>query len=393
MTYVLTDDSGNVTECGFTVEVADVEAPTIVCPADTTIQLGPEECEAHLLLSPEVDDNCVLVEVTYDPPLDTAFPIGTTTVTITVTDEAGNSAQCSYDVTVLEYFPPNDEVACNDEINVTLGPDCVAEITADMILEGSDYRCYDNYIVTLYPLPGPGVPPLPTSPFVTLDEVGQTVIAEVCDPETGFCCWGYVNVEQYAQPEFDCPADITVTCNSETDPSVTGEPVITSCVPTGTTITFEDSIQDNDFCGDPRVVITRTWTVTDGLGNSSTCVQTITVDAIDLDQIEFPADLDNITLPALECTDVLANPALTHPDSTGYPTIDGSDDIFDVNYCTVSYLYTDEVYEICPGSYEILRYWKVRNTCLPVVPGENPREHIQVIKVLDTNGPDIEMPG
>ena len=63
-----------------------------------------------------------------------------------------------------------------------------------------------------------------------------------------------------------------------------------------------------------------------------------------------------------------------------------------MNYCSASYLYTDEIFNICAGSYEILRTWKVRNTCLPVVPGENPREHIQLIRVLDQLDPEVLCP-
>ncbi len=49
----------------------------------------------------------------------------------------------------------------------------------------------------------------------------------------------------------------------------------------------------------------------------------------------------------------------------------------------VSMNVSDEIYDICEGSYEILRTWKVRNMCGAVTP-TNPLVHIQVIKVLDS---------
>ncbi|MEZ4907874.1 MAG: T9SS type A sorting domain-containing protein [Saprospiraceae bacterium] len=51
-----------------------------------------------------------------------------------------------------------------------------------------------------------------------------------------------------------------------------------------------------------------------------------------------------------------------------------------------SYLYTDEIYNYCGSSYEILRTWKVRDMCGSVT-ALNPRVYVQVIKVFDTTGP------
>jgi len=76
---------------------------------------------------------------------------------------------------------------------------------------------------------------------------------------------------------------------------------------------------------------------------------------------------------------------------TGFPIIDGYD-ISNRGLCAVSIKYDDDVYTICENGYEILRYWKIRNMCLPVISGVNPIEHIQVIKVLDKKGPTIVYP-
>ena len=47
---------------------------------------------------------------------------------------------------------------------------------------------------------------------------------------------------------------------------------------------------------------------------------------------------------------------------------------------------SDEIYDICNGSYEILRTWKLRNMCEPLSV-TNPLTHTQIIKVLDTSAP------
>lgn len=393
VSYTLRDAAGNETLCEFTVTIIDEEPPVLDCPDDITRQLGPGECEATLPQLPNVAyDNCGITTVTYDPPLDHLFPIGVTQVMVTVEDASGNSNSCSFEVEVLEHVPLNPIVVCNDSLHLTLGPDCTAEVTADMILEGGDYRCYDSYEITIFASTEPNAPVIPTSPVLGMDQVGADVKVEICDPVTGQCCTSVIRIDFYQAPEFICPADIAVSCNADLSPSVLGEPIVTSCVPGGAAISYRDVIDEQDECDDPRVIIKRIWTVSDGAGNEATCNQVITIKAFDLAEIEFPADLDNINLPALDCEQVQQNSAVTHPDATGYPTVDGSTDVFGVNYCTASFIWSDEIFNICPGSYEILRTWKVRNSCQPVMPGLNPLEHIQVIKVQDFDGPDIICP-
>ncbi len=77
---------------------------------------------------------------------------------------------------------------------------------------------------------------------------------------------------------------------------------------------------------------------------------------------------------------------------TGAPSLGGIPLNKDNKYCNLSIRYDDEVYDICANGYEILRYWKVRNMCLPPLAGVNPVEYIQVIKVLDQEGPQIAYP-
>ena len=393
VSYTLTDAAGNETLCEFTVTIIDEEPPVLDCPDDITRQLAAGECEVSLPQLPNVAyDNCGITTITYDPPLDHLFPIGTTEVMVMVEDASGNSQSCSFEVEVLEYVPVNPIVVCNDSLHLTLGPDCTAKVTADMLLEGGNYRCYDNYDITIFATTDPDAPIIPTSPVLGMDEVGTAVRVEICDPVTGQCCSSVISIDFYQAPEFICPADTAVSCNADLSPIFLGEPIVTSCVPGGASISYRDLIDEQDECDDPRVIIKRVWTVSDAAGNEATCNQVITIKAFDLADIEFPADLDNLHLPALDCELVQEDSGVTHPDATGYPTVDGSTDVFGVNYCTASFIWSDEIFNICPGSYEILRTWKVRNSCQPVMPGLNPLEHIQVIKVQDFDGPDIICP-
>ena len=389
--YVLTDANGNTSSCGFEVTVLDTQFPEITCPPDLVIQLDPGECDTNEYPTTPIFeyDNCPEYVLSSFPP-GTPVPIGDTIITLIITDASGNVTECTYNLTVLEHIPTGD-IACVADQNVSLGPDCMATITADMLLSGNDYRCYDNYIVTLYPdLPDTGVDPIFTSPVIGEEFVGQTVIAEICDPATGLCCWGYVHVDFYDAPEFICPPDAMVTCIESTHPNALGYPVVTSCVPGGATIEFDDEVVDNGTCGEPRLIITRTWTVTDGVGNSAQCIQNIVMAAFDLDQVIFPESYDGIDNPVLDCGDVINDPSLTSVDSLGVPTIDGQS-LYTAGYCTAAMNYEDDVFTICENSYIIFRQWRVINQCLPN-PLANARTFTQTIRVEDLDGPNLVCP-
>jgi hypothetical protein len=91
--------------CTFTITVNDVQPPTITCPANIVINSTLAGCAAVVNYpSPTVSDNC---PGTGAPTLlsglasGSNFPTGATTVSYRVTDAAGNTATCSFTVTVV----------------------------------------------------------------------------------------------------------------------------------------------------------------------------------------------------------------------------------------------------------------------------------------------------
>ena len=73
----------------------------------------------------------------------------TSTVVYEAIDAAGLTSTCSFTVTVYEFDNPVLSMACNDQVNVSLDDNGEAVITADMILEGGPYGCYDDYEVSV----------------------------------------------------------------------------------------------------------------------------------------------------------------------------------------------------------------------------------------------------
>ncbi len=91
--------------CTFTVKVNDTQPPTITCPQNMTVTAGascPIATGTGVTYPPPVaSDNCPGVTVVCVPPSGSILPVGTTTVTCTATDASGNTASCSFTVTVF----------------------------------------------------------------------------------------------------------------------------------------------------------------------------------------------------------------------------------------------------------------------------------------------------
>ncbi|TNE56828.1 MAG: HYR domain-containing protein, partial [Bacteroidetes bacterium] len=269
-------------------------------------------------------------------------------------------------------------IVCNDLVNVSIhndGGDCVFVIAPDDVLEGG-YLCDDDYEVVLtYPF---GTNTYNPPNRVDYSHIGKYLNYSLVHAISGNVCWGQIKVEDKEPPVLTCPSNITINCSDPTDVSFTGSPLVSDC---GTWTSVDtDDFTDLGSCSDPRAEIIRTWLVTDKSGNQSTCSQTITIAPFDLADVDFPADV------TVNCETV----GSTDPSVTGSPTINGTP-IGSGGLCMASISKTDEYYDICPGSYEIIRTWKVRNMCLPIS-GDNPVTHTQVIKIIDTNGPAFACP-
>ncbi len=104
--------------CSFTVTVNDTQAPTVTCPANITKSNDANQCGA-VVTFPTItaNDNCPGVTVTATPASGSLFPVGTTTVAVLATDAHGNTANCSFTVTVNDTQAP--VITCPANINTT----------------------------------------------------------------------------------------------------------------------------------------------------------------------------------------------------------------------------------------------------------------------------------
>ncbi len=114
ITYTVTDGPGLSATCSFNVTIADNIPPTINCPGHQDRYTDTDAAYYSATgteFDPVVWDNCTVESMTNDfnglSSLDGAkFPMGTTNVVWTVTDNFGGSAVCNFSVTVTDNVNP-----------------------------------------------------------------------------------------------------------------------------------------------------------------------------------------------------------------------------------------------------------------------------------------------
>ena len=116
----VTDLIGNSSTCTSPLTLLDQTPPTIICPANVTTTTNAQ-CSATgvVLGAPVVTDACSIFRIENDAP--SSFPVGTTVVTWTVFDAAGNSASCAQNVVVNDNIAPTIN-GCPANMLVTANP-------------------------------------------------------------------------------------------------------------------------------------------------------------------------------------------------------------------------------------------------------------------------------
>ena len=89
-----------------TVTVSDTTPPSLMASADV-VAAATSPAGAAVTYAPATATDAVgTVTISYSHASGSVFPLGTTTVTVTATDSAGNSAGASFTVTVRDTTPP-----------------------------------------------------------------------------------------------------------------------------------------------------------------------------------------------------------------------------------------------------------------------------------------------
>ena len=102
VTWTATDASGNSASASQSITVLDTEAPVFAPNAEAVLEVNATSLNgAPVTFSLRVTDNVGVTSVSCNPTSGSVFPVGTTHVTCTASDAAGNSASLSFDVSVI----------------------------------------------------------------------------------------------------------------------------------------------------------------------------------------------------------------------------------------------------------------------------------------------------
>ena len=308
ITYIATDDNGNISSCDWTITVEDNDPPMLTCISDTIVY-ADADCQFTQMTNgfdPVTEDNCPLTAGTllhdyiFAPNQSTlagaSFPVGITLVNWTLMDEQGNQVMCSYAVTVLDTIPPSFVNCPTDTLMIGTDVDnCTAFVNFSTPIAS------DNCEVIVSQITGPGSGSTLEPGFYTVQ-----FLAEDASNNTDTCEF-VIHVNDTQKPTVACPSnDIVVSADAGvctwTSPAGSIAPTVTmgNCP---FVITYEitgatAAMGMNDASGEifnlgtSQVCYTITETMdTDSNGiQSTTCCFTIIVEDTEAPVVICPAD-------------------------------------------------------------------------------------------------------
>ncbi|MFT0155361.1 gliding motility-associated C-terminal domain-containing protein, partial [Tenacibaculum ascidiaceicola] len=357
--WTVSDCSGNTTTHIQVITVEDTTAPEFVetlPAAEITVSCDNIPVMETLTATDNCDASVTVIpsEVTSgdDDACGSEYLI---TRKWTVSDCSGNTTTHIQVITVedttapefVETLPAAEITVSCDNIPVmetlTATDNCDASVTVipSEVTSGDDDACGSEYLIT--------------RKWTVSDCSGNTTTHIQV-----------ITVEDTTAPEFveELPADVTVSCDA-----VPAAVVLTATDNCDTSVTVnysEEFTGQDDECASVYT-ITRTWTVQDCAGNTTSHTQVVTVE--DTTAPEFVEELP--TDVTVSCDAVPAAVVLT--------ATDNCDTSVTVNYSEEFTGQDDE----CASVYAITRTWEVQDCA------GNTTSHTQVVTIEDTTAPEF----
>ena len=289
ITVTTTDESGNVTETTFTIEVEDTTKPTVENVADQTQEVNTEitpitiesEDNSGQTVTNKVDGlpDGVTFDETTNTISGTPSKVGSYDITVTTTDESGNATETTFTIEVEDTTKPTVENVAGQtqEINTEIEPikieatDNSGQAVTNKVEGLPAGVTFDEATNTISGTPSEVGSYTVT--VTTMDESGNAT-------ETTFT----IDVEDTTKPTVESVADQTQEVNTEITPITiesedNSDQAVTNKVdglPDG--VTFDEAT--NTISGTPSEVgsYTVTVTTTDESGNATETTFTIDVE-------------------------------------------------------------------------------------------------------------------
>jgi len=268
--------------CTQRITLVDNVDPTITnCPSDTT--LSPNvDCEAQVFWNnPTVSDNCGTPSITSTHNSGDLFPIGQTTVVLTATDGCGNTATCSFVITVRDDCcnkPP--VIACPTDYQGCPSSSIDPAVTGSPSVTKGHPTCDDPIVTRRDTFVTQG----PCAGAAVIDRIWTAT--DPNNPNLSATCTQRITLKDDVDPTLNnCPGNITAQANEDCIAIVTWTPPTASDNCAGVVLSSTHSSGDTFQVGTTTVI----YTATDGCGNTATCSFDVEVESTNI-HIMCPGD-------------------------------------------------------------------------------------------------------
>ncbi|WP_422107134.1 HYR domain-containing protein [Winogradskyella sp.] len=307
-TFFSKDIMGNSNTCTQSITVNDTEAPSITCPADRIVDKDPGQCSATISIpQPVFSDNCLSATITNDfnntSDASGTYPLGSTIVTWTATDAAGNENTCIQTITVNDAEVPT--ITCTPDISTNVDSGlCTATITVPA--PSFSDNCPNTTITNDFNN---------TSDASGSYPVGATSVVWTVRDAAGNenTCTQTITVNDAEAPTITCASDISTDVDSGLCTAMITVPAPTfsdNCPNATITNDFNNTVDASGIYSEGTTTVI--WTVRDATGNENTCTQTITVNDTESPTISCPAAV------TISCPQVVNYSAPTTSDNCGF---------------------------------------------------------------------------
>ena len=272
ITLTATDSSGNIASCQFSVNVKDTLDPYITCPGNQYVS-STGNCEAVLGdYTPQAiaTDSCdAFLTITQVPAPGTIITTQQL-VTLTATDDDGNSASCSFNVVVDDPIAPI--LTCPNDSTVYVDSICnftIPDFSGSLVINDN---CDQNPTIVQTPAIGTVISgPTQFISFDVTDAAGNNSV-----------CSFLITLEDSTGPAITCPPNQSLYVDANCEALVQDYTGLTSGTDNcGGTVFITQSPSFNTTVIGDNSPIAITMTASDILGNTTTCeVDLVLIDTI-----------------------------------------------------------------------------------------------------------------
>lgn len=297
ITLTATDLAGNSKSCSFFAFPVDNTSPSLSCPPNQTVSTnnGCNYTMASWGTQATLSDNCTAnnnMLFSQSPIVGSAHPLGTVTVTLSVADQVGNPATCSFQLTVVDLVNP--VLVCPPNQPIILNNSCSGNIPNYGSIVTITDNCSPLSLLVLSQQPASGTSMSMDTPI--------TITGTDAAGNQGTCTFTALAIDTI-DPIISCPDTVFVPINAACSyavPDIAAQLTLNdNCISVANLAVIQAPVPGSNASGNTSV----TATAYDQQGNNASC--TLTIAPIDLAVPSITCPNPPTVLNGVNCSYVL----------------------------------------------------------------------------------------